>query len=52
MACKLVEMGKVRFLSVSRNQSYSKVKASLTFRCMTEHLFADFFYSIALDTYL
>ena len=28
------------------------VKASLTFKCMTEHLFADFSYSIALDTYL
>ena len=28
------------------------LKASLTFKCMTEHLFADFFYSIALDTYL
>ena len=28
------------------------VKASLSFKCMTEHLFADFSYSIALDTYL
>ena len=28
------------------------LKASLTFKCMTEHLFADFSYSIALDTYL
>ena len=28
------------------------IKASLTFKCMTEHLFADFSYSIALDTYL
>ena len=27
-------------------------KALLTFKCMTEHLFADFSYSIALDTYL
>ena len=27
-------------------------KASLTFKCMTEHLFADFSYSIALNTYL
>ena len=27
-------------------------KASLTFKCMTEHLFADFSYSIALDIYL
>ena len=27
-------------------------KASLTFKCMTEHLFADFSCSIALDTYL
>ena len=27
-------------------------KASLTFKCMTEHLFADFSYSIAPDTYL
>ena len=27
-------------------------KASLTFKCMTELLFADFSYSIALDTYL
>ena len=27
-------------------------KSSLTFKCMTEHLFADFSYSIALDTYL
>ena len=26
--------------------------AWLTFKCMTEHLFADFSYSIALDTYL
>ena len=30
----------------------SNLKASLTFKCMTEHLFADFSYSIALDTYL
>ena len=29
-----------------------RFKASLTFKCMTEHLFADFSYSIALDTYL
>ena len=29
-----------------------RIKASLTFKCMTEHLFADFSYSIALDTYL
>ena len=28
------------------------IKASLTFKCMTEHLFADFSCSIALDTYL
>ena len=28
------------------------IKASLTFKCMTEHLFADFSYSVALDTYL
>ena len=28
------------------------LKASLTFKCMTEHLFADFSYSVALDTYL
>ena len=28
------------------------LKASLTFKCMTEHLFADFSYSIALDTNL
>ena len=28
------------------------VKASLIFKCMTEHLFADFSYSVALDTYL
>ena len=28
------------------------IKASLTFKCVTEHLFADFSYSIALDTYL
>ena len=28
------------------------LKASLTFKCITEHLFADFSYSIALDTYL
>ena len=28
------------------------IKASLTFKCITEHLFADFSYSIALDTYL
>ena len=27
-------------------------KVSLTFKWMTEHLFADFSYSIALDTYL
>ena len=31
---------------------FSRLKASLTFKCMTEHLFADFFYSIAPDTYL
>ena len=31
---------------------HSVIKASLTFKCMTEHLFADFSYSIALDTYL
>ena len=30
----------------------SNIKASLTFKCMTEHLFADFSYSIALDTFL
>ena len=29
-----------------------QIKASLTFKCMTEHLFADFSYSIPLDTYL
>ena len=29
-----------------------ELKASLTFKCMTEHLFADFSYSVALDTYL
>ena len=28
------------------------LKASLTFKCMTEHLFVDSSYSIALDTYL
>ena len=28
------------------------LKVSLTFKCMTEHLIADFSYSIALDTYL
>ena len=28
----------------------SIIKSSLTFKCMTEHLFADFSYSIALDT--
>ena len=28
------------------------IKASLTFKCMTEHLFAGFSYSIAVDTYL
>ena len=32
--------------------NYSTVKASLTFKCMTKQLFADFSYSIALDTYL
>ena len=30
---------------------YPTFKASLTFKCMTEHLFTDFSYSIALDTY-
>ena len=30
----------------------SVLKASLTFKCMTEHLFADFSFSIALDIYL
>ena len=32
--------------------NFTYLKASLTFKCMTEHLFADFSYSIALDTYL
>ena len=32
--------------------TFDWIKASLTFKCMTEHLFADFSYSIALDTYL
>ena len=41
----------VVYLCVFPNQGLS-VKASLTFKCMTEHLFADFSYSIALDTYL
>ena len=31
---------------------FDSLKASLTFKCMTEHLFADFSYSVALDTYL
>ena len=35
--------------SINQNSGF---KASLTFKCMTEHLFADFSYSIALDTYL
>ena len=38
-----------------KSMPFSKVdsiKASLTFKCMTKHLFADFSYSIALDTYL
>ena len=34
------------------SRTRSRIKASLTFKCMTEHLFADFSYSIALDTYL
>ena len=42
-----------RFLRLMLNMFYdSNVKASLTFKCMTQHLFADFSYSIALDTYL
>ena len=36
----------------SQHSPYLNLKASLTFKCMTEHLFADFSYSIALDTYL
>ena len=36
----------------SASSTHSNVKASLTFKCMTEHLFADFSYSVALDTYL
>ena len=38
--------------SASPEFMQGSVKASLTFKCMTEHLFADFSYSIALDTYL
>ena len=33
-------------------ENVERIKASLTFKFMTEHLFADFSYSIALDTYL
>ena len=36
----------------SADSTDAHIKASLTFKCMTEHLFADFSYSIALDTYL
>ena len=36
----------------NENHKSCCVKASLTFKCMTEHLFADFSYSISLDTYL
>ena len=46
-------------LQIQQNQNtpmffnfWCVLKASLTFKCMTEHLFADFSYSIALDTYL
>ena len=43
----------LRLMSFLLNMFYdSNVKASLTFKCMTQHLFADFSYSIALDTYL
>ena len=35
-----------------RWRAFRMVKASLNFKYMTEHLFADFSYSIALDTYL
>ena len=30
--------------------AFSFLKASLTFKCVTEHLFADFSYAIALDS--
>ena len=43
----------VRDWKISWDSIFGRVfKASLTFKCMTEHLFADFSYSIALDTYL
>ena len=40
------------FTSNCKTVNVIQLKASLTFKCMTEHLFADFSYSIALDTYL
>ena len=43
-----------KLLSMTSLKSWynGHVKALLTFKCMTKHLFADFSYSIALDTYL
>ena len=40
------------FLFIKTPHQDLTLKASLNFKCMTEHLFADFSYSIALDTYL
>ena len=42
----------LRFKWSRFNHEFEMVKASLTFKCMTEHLFADFSYSVPLDTYL
>ena len=51
--CSLCIFGFLIFLvSLLFNVVTVDFKASLTFKCMTEHLFADFSYSIALDTYL
>ena len=49
-SCRLSVYTCKEWTSVS--QVSVSVKASLTFKCMTEHLFADFSCSIALDTYL
>ena len=46
------EQSNYPYFTRQSSEKQCKIKASLTFKCMTEHLFADFSYSIALDTYL
>ena len=43
-------VGEMRLYSAIK--SVSTVKTSLTFKCLIEHLLADFSYSRPLDTYL